>query len=66
MSSYSAKNPNGGANIRRVDGTPDPNLHLLERILSTENVRTAWKRVKANKGAPGVDNVSIEQFPDQL
>ncbi len=66
MSSYNAKNPTGGATIRRVRGTPDPNLHLLERILSTENVRTAWERVKANKGAPGVDNVSIDQFPDRF
>ena len=66
MSSYNAVNPNGGATIRRVIGTPDPNLHLLERILSTENVGMAWKRVKANKGAPGVDNVYIGQFPDQF
>ena len=66
MSSYNAVNPNGGATIRRVSGTPDPNLHLLERILSFENVRTAWERVKANKGAPGVDNISIVQFPDQF
>ena len=66
MSSCSAKNPNGGAIIRRVNGASDPNLHLLERILSTENVRTAWERVKANKGAPGVDNISIDQFPAQF
>ncbi len=66
MSSYNAKNPIGGATIRFVSGVSDPNLHLLERILSTENVRTAWERVKANKGAPGVDNVSIDQFPDRF
>ncbi|MCP4575358.1 MAG: group II intron reverse transcriptase/maturase, partial [Deltaproteobacteria bacterium] len=35
-----------------------------ERILSRENMRQAWKRVKANKGAPGIDNMSIKEFPD--
>lgn len=42
----------------------DPNARLLERILSKENLETAWKRVKANHGAPGVDGIAIEQFPD--
>ncbi len=41
-----------------------PNERLLERILSKENLETAWKRVKANHGAPGVDGISIDQFPD--
>ncbi len=41
-----------------------PDLHLLEQVLSRENMEMAWKRVKANKGAPGVDGLSVEQFPD--
>jgi len=44
--------------------SPDPNGHLLERILSRENLQRAWKRVKANKGAPGIDKMSIEEFPE--
>lgn len=36
---------------------------LLERILSTENLNKAWKQVKSNKGAPGVDGMAIEDFP---
>ena len=40
---------------RRVDGKPDPDEYLLERILSWANLSEAWKRVKANRGAPGVD-----------
>jgi len=50
--------------MRRVIETPNPDGYLLERILSRENMQQAWKRVKANKGAPGVDNISIEDFPD--
>jgi RNA-directed DNA polymerase len=42
--------------------SPDPNGHLLDRILSRENMRKAWKRVKANKGVAGVDGMSIEAF----
>lgn len=36
---------------------------LLSRILQPENLRTSWKRVRANKGAPGVDKVTVEKFP---
>ena len=34
---------------------------LLERILSRDNLNRAFKRVKANKGAAGVDGMTIEQ-----
>lgn len=34
---------------------------LLERILSRDNLNRAFKRVKANKGAGGVDGMTIEQ-----
>ena len=33
---------------------------LLERILSRENLNSAFKRVKANKGAPGIDGMTVE------
>jgi RNA-directed DNA polymerase len=66
MSSHNAMNPNGGALMRRVAEQPDPNVNLLERILSRENMLKAWKRVKANKGAPGIDGINIEAFPEYL
>ena len=37
--------------------------HLLERILSGDNMRNAWTRVKKNKGAAGVDRMSIDEMP---
>jgi RNA-directed DNA polymerase len=43
-----------------------PALHedLMERVLDSENVRRAWKRVKANKGAPGIDGMRIGDFAE--
>ena len=35
----------------------------VEHIVSTASVAEAWKKVKSNKGAPGVDGISIEKFP---
>ena len=34
---------------------------LLEAILDRQNMNKAYKRVKANKGAPGIDGMTIEE-----
>lgn len=39
---------------------------LLYRALARGNLQRAWKRVKANKGAAGVDGLSIEQTAERL
>lgn len=57
-----AMNPNGGADEQRAVEQPDPKENLLERILSRPNMLEAWNRVKANKGAPGIDNMIIDDF----
>jgi RNA-directed DNA polymerase len=64
MSSHDTESPKGGVSVRHVMEPPDPHEHLLERVVSRENMRRAWKRVKANKGAPGIDNMSTEDFPE--
>jgi hypothetical protein len=51
------------ARERREVESENPGCYLMEAILDADNVSEAWKRVKANKGAAGVDEVSIEDFP---
>ena len=41
--------------VEEADGA-----ELLERILDRENLNKAYKRVKANKGAPGIDGMTVE------
>ena len=35
---------------------------IMAQMLSHQNMEAAWKHVKANKGASGIDNMSIEAF----
>ena len=39
---------------------------LLEEILSRENMMLAYKKVKANKGASGIDGITISEIDDYL
>ena len=36
---------------------------LFDEVLSSDNLRRGWERVKANKGAPGIDGVTMADFP---
>jgi group II intron reverse transcriptase/maturase len=55
----------GEANNPRRD-TENTGSALLTAALTRENLRQAWKRVKANKGAAGVDGLDIEQTARHL
>lgn len=39
---------------------------LLEEILSRDNMKLAYKKVKANRGASGIDGITIEEIDDYL
>ena len=39
---------------------------LMEAVCERENLKKALRRVKANKGSPGVDGMTVEQLPDYL
>jgi RNA-directed DNA polymerase len=48
--------------VQRVRDSSEPREDLLERIVARENVLCAWKRVKANKGAAGMDGMTVDDF----
>jgi len=55
--------PSGSDVTQRTDKQPAFSAHLLEPILQPSNILTAWKRVRANKGAAGIDGMTIDDFP---
>ncbi len=40
--------------------------NLMEACVATRNMQDAWKRVKENDGAPGVDGLTIEKTKEHL
>ena len=51
----------------RAEGSSDPEAQaLLEQIVAPENMKRAWKQVKRNKGAPGLDGRTIEETAQLL
>ena len=35
---------------------------MIDQVLERENLRAAWEDVQANKGAPGVDAVTLKRW----
>ena len=56
--------PTGTQPDQRPDENPALNANLLEQVLSSPNIRLAWKQVRQNKGSAGEDRITLEAFPD--
>jgi len=39
---------------------------LMERVVERDNAKAALKRVRQNKGSPGVDGMSVDELPKHL
>jgi len=48
------------------NGKEETNMELLEEILSRKNLNDAYLQVYRNKGASGVDDVTVEQLYEHL
>ena len=42
------------------------NDYLMEKVVELSNIKAAWKRVKRNKGSPGIDGMTVEELQPWL
>ena len=42
--------------------SPGQNERLMEEVADPANLNSAWKRVRANGGAPGIDGITVHAF----
>jgi RNA-directed DNA polymerase len=57
---------NESLGARNAPESPARTDRLMEEILDRENLKEAMRRVKANKGSPGVDGITVSQLDDYL
>ena len=56
-----------GASVAvRAPESPAICEYLMEEVLERDNLRKALRRVKSNKGSPGIDGMSVWQLPGYL
>jgi RNA-directed DNA polymerase len=51
---------------KRRTESPAIGEQLMEEVCERENCKQALARVKANKGSPGVDGMTVQQLPEHL
>ena len=50
-----------------LNPTGERKVHsLVDKVYKPKNLELAWKRVKRNKGAGGIDGQTLEEFEEQL
>ncbi len=64
MRNLNTRTPTGEDVTQRYGKQPAFGYDLLEHILQRDNLKRAWQQVRANKGAAGVDGMTIDEFPD--
>lgn len=48
---------------QRADPQPAFNRNLFNQLHEPENMHRAWQQVRSNKGAAGIDGITIDDFP---
>ena len=44
-----------------LDSAPE---YLMEQVVDAANMERAWRQVRSNRGAPGLDGMTIGEFPE--
>ena len=55
--------PTGNDVTQRIGLKPAFSNNLFEQMLQPANLQQAWRQVRANKGAAGVDGMTVDEFP---
>ena len=69
---YRGEAPNGldegteSLTAKRRTESPAIDEQLMEEVCGRENCKQALSRVKANKGSPGVDGMTVHELPEYL
>ncbi len=75
MSAHSGKEATGSRHepgvVRQtvtaiMDPIDPPTDNMMEEVLRRENLWAALRRVQANKGAPGIDGMTVDELPAYL
>jgi RNA-directed DNA polymerase len=64
-----AEEPQGGqscAAVMEKSALDSLSEDLMEQVVDLDNMERAWKKVKANRGAPGPDGITLKQFPEHF
>ena len=51
---------------KRAPESPAEEERLMEEVCDRQNLEIAWKRVRANKGSPGADGLTIDETAEYL
>jgi RNA-directed DNA polymerase len=54
------------AKAGRGTESPAGNQRLMEEVCERENRRAALKRVRSNRGSPGIDGMTVDELPEYL
>lgn len=63
MTTLRTRMPTGEDVTQRPVMKPAFSNALLEQVLQERNLQRAWQQVNSNKGAPGIDGMTVEEFP---